>query len=88
MWKDRVVLKQHADTALPRRNIQTRFGIEEHTIVQVDSPAIRALETRDASQKHRLARAGRAQNAERLSLSAKRNFEGEIEQLFLDLNFE
>src|SRR5579864_46526 len=71
MRKERVVLKQQTDAALPCRNIQVRFGIEEHAIVHLDSSAIGPIESRDASQKHCLARTGRAQNTQRLSLGTK-----------------
>src|SRR3984957_1460354 len=88
MWKQRVMLKQHAEAPLARGNSDAPVRIEEDAVVQRDAPACGPFEAGNAAQQHGLARARGAQNAQRSFRCAKRNFQLEIRQLLFDLDFQ
>jgi hypothetical protein len=60
MRKKRVILEQHPDAPLSRRNSHVSITIEEGAALQHDAPAIGTFQTGDTAQKHGLARARRA----------------------------
>src|SRR5580704_18163449 len=86
--KQRVMLKQHADSPFARGNSQTPLGIEKYAVVQCDAAVIRTFEAGDAAQQHGLARARCAQNAQRRFRGVERNVQREIRQFLLDLDFQ
>ena len=65
------------------------FAVSNSTrSVERDAAAIRTLESRNAPQQHRFARAGGSEHAQRCIARRERHVEREFRQLLLDLNFE
>ena len=88
MGKQRVVLKQHADTAFARGNCHSLRRIEKYAVVESDAAAAGFFQAGDAAQQHGFARARCAQNAQRRFRRAERNVQREIRQLLFDLDFQ
>ena len=88
MREKREMLKKHSDAAIACRHVNSFLGIEQHAAVERDAAPVGTLETRDAPQQHRFARAGGSENAQRRVARRECHVERELRQLFLDLDFE
>ena len=61
MGEQEIVLHHIPHTATPGRQIDLRFMVEEHLLVERDAARIRRFQPGNAGQRHALARAGLAQ---------------------------
>ena len=86
--KERVVLKEIADAALLRREVDARTAVIECAAVEDDLPAIRGLQPRDALQRHALAAARCTEQGERRIRECKVRAEREVTQAFFDVDDE
>ena len=83
--KEGVVLKEVADIPLLRREIDALRTVEERAPAQDDTSAVRALEPRDAFERHALAAARCAEEGEGRVPEGEIRVQREIAQLFLDV---
>src|SRR5215469_11643857 len=88
MRKERVILKEQSNSALPRRNVDSRRRIKERSSVQPDAALVRPLKPGNASQRHALARSGRPKDRERLRVARKIRSQREAAQSLREPYFQ
>ena len=81
-----VLLKQVADAALLRRQVDMPLAVEQRAAVQHDPAPVRAHDTGDAAQRHALAAAGRAEQRHGLVFRLERHAQVERAEFFLDVD--
>ena len=62
MREERVLLKEEAEAAVLRRQVNTSGGVEPRDVAEGDKPVVGPVEPRDAAQKRRFARARRSED--------------------------
>ena len=83
-----VALEQVAHMPRPRRFIDELAAVEQHMVVQDDGAAVGLFQPRDAFEGHALAAARRAQKTHDAAVAVKMHVEGEVPQLFVNVNGE
>jgi len=86
--KERVMLKKQADAPFAAGQVDILRGIEKRAVVERDAAAVRALESRDAAQRHAFAGAGWAKNGERIRAAGKCDIQIVSGEAFFELDFE
>ena len=84
--KQSVVLKQIANLALLRRQIDALFRIEQRYTVEDNSPFVRRFNASDALERHALAAAGCAKQTEDAVVRFKGDFQVKRAERFFDIH--
>ena len=84
--EQRVLLKQVADLAFLRRQVNLLVAVEQDAAVQLNVPLIRFDDTRDALERHALAAAGRSEQRHHFPLGGEVDFQVKISERFLDIH--
>ncbi len=86
--KQRVILKKQTNAPLASRHVDPVRGIEQHAPMQHDAAPVRLIQSGDGAERHRLARAGRAEQAQRRTVCRELDVKPETRFLFFDRDFE
>jgi len=83
-----IVLKQDANPAFTRGNMNVPGGIENHAAIEGNAATIGSFQSCNDAEEHGLSRAGWAEHGERLISPMEGDVEREFAQRFLKFNFK